>query len=60
MNRLAYVSMGFYFGTTTAAKRAHLAVSMGLFDPAAGFPGAPTGTYGLSIMAGLNTSILGG
>ena len=59
MNRLAYVSMGFYFGTTTAAKRAHLAVSLGLFDPTS-FPGAPTGTYGLSILAGLNSSILGG
>jgi hypothetical protein len=59
MNRLAYVSMGFYLGTTTATKRAHLVVSMGLFDPTT-FPGGITGVYGLSIMSGLNTSILGG
>ena len=61
MNEYGCASFGFYFGTVTAAKRAHLAVSMGLFDPAAGFPGAPAvGLGGLSILAGFNTSIIGG
>ena len=59
MNRLALVSMGFYCGTTTVAKRAHLAVSMGIFDPTI-FPSGVTGTYGLSIMGGMQHSIIGG
>lgn len=59
MNEYGCVSFGFYFGTTTATKRAHLAVSFGLFDPAAGFP-TVTITRGISIMGGMAHSIMGG
>jgi len=58
----AVVSLGAYmgyYGVLTAANRAHHAVSMGLFDPVAGFP-ATTLTRGVSIMGGMYHSILGG
>lgn len=59
MNEFACVSLGAYCGTVTVAKRAHLAVSMGIFDPAT-YPSAITGTYGISIMGSMHHSILGG
>ncbi len=57
MNERAVVSWG-AFSVTTGAKRAHLGVSMGLFDPSAGFPSV-TLTRGVSILSGFST-ILGG
>ena len=63
MNEYGCVSLGTYIGTATTARRAHLAVSMGIFDPTISggtFPAAPTGTFGISIMSEMFHSILGG
>ena len=66
MNEYGCVSFGYYIGAgQTMARRVHLGVSMGIFDPGISGGTYPSGVLvagggGISIMGSMQHSIMGG